>query len=261
MGSIKKWNRFSRDVLTGKAYPENALCYELQKFTKVLYVWYNVEDFKRLSVRDKAIHLSLIFLTAMNWFLIGVNISTIPVNLENTAAICKPGSFAIGGFQSVLRFIQCWRHREKLTQILKIINQKVQVARRVATEERLKENLKLHIHMAWATITGIILLTAMYIMRLIYTIWTADYEFKMALPFEVVPYSASWWIEVAVNQVVLWFCAFLYTIFEGLFMDAVIQLAFLHRVQYDRLRNLSSSRAPVKGTLISIYRELEELKL
>lgn len=122
METIKKWTKFSRDVLVGKEYPKNALCYELQRFTQVFYLWYNVEDFKHLSKRDKAIHLSLILLTTINWFLIGVSFSTIPVNFENTAAICKPGSFFIGGFQFDLRFIHCWRHREKLSQILEIIN-------------------------------------------------------------------------------------------------------------------------------------------
>lgn len=181
-------------------------------------------------------------------------------------SISKTQQPSVSQDPSLLRLSICLAIHSLLETSREIISnlrdhQQVQVARRVATEERLKENLKLHIYMAWATITGILLLTAMYIMRLIYTIRTADYEFKMALPFEVVPYSLSWWIEIAVNQVVLWFCAFLYTIFEGLFLDSLIQLTFLHRVQYDRLRSLSTSDAAVKRTLISIYRELEELTM
>lgn len=257
---IKQWNNFSRIVSEGKKVPKNVFCYDLQKYAKLLYVWYNVEDFKKLSLVNRVIHVAFICSVGIHWGLIGVNICMIPVNLESIAFICKIGSMVLGGSLSVMRCVEGWRNREKITRFLKDINHKVQRAREVASEKRLKENLTLHVYLAWAVIVAIGALTAMYIMGLIYTIYTAEFEFEMALPVEMPPYSLAWWINILFSLLVMWYCAFLYTIFDGIYMDAIIQLAFLYQVEYDRLKTIRGSDAEVKRTLVSIFCELRELK-
>lgn len=259
--SIKQWKTFSRSVMEGKKVPKNIFCYDLQKYAKLLNVWYNVEDFKKISLANKVIHVALICSVGILWGLVGVKISRIPFGLDTIAFICKIGSMVLGGSLSVLRCVEGWRNREKITRFLGDLNHKVQRARAKASEKRLKENLTLHIYMAWAVIGAILALAEMYIMVFIYTIYTAKFEYEMALPVEMPPYSLPWWINILFSLVVMSYCAFLYAIYDGIFMDAIIQLAFLYQVEYDRLGTISGSDAEVKRTLVSIYCELRELKV
>lgn len=103
-------------------------------------------------------------------------------------------------------------------------------------------------------------MTGMYIVALLQTVYTGLFEFEMYVPYEVFAYSVTWWVEVVLNQVVLWYCAILYAIYDGIYFDALLQISFLHRVQHDRLRNLSGTDEEIRNTLVSTYCELQELK-
>lgn len=125
MNKLQRWNTYYKLVLAGTEIPKHTLCYELQKYARIFYVWYNVEDYKKLSFLEKVIQMILFLLTAVNWFLIGVNISKVPVVWDNFSFICKQGSFVLGGSLSVTRCFEGHRKRERLTALLKTLDKKV----------------------------------------------------------------------------------------------------------------------------------------
>lgn len=260
MDQLRKWRAFSESVLKGERVPENTLCIELQRYANMFYVWYNFDEFKKLPVTKKIIHVLVMVGSFVYWMLVGVKVSELPLVKENIGIICKPMSMVLGGCISAVRCIEAWRHREATTCILETINRKTNLARKTALPERLQENLKLHIYLSWSIITAITFLALMFIVLTTYTINTADFELEIYVPYDVAAYSATWWAEVAYNGVITIYCSIMYTILEGISMDTIIQLTFLHRVQYDRLTTISGSDAEVKQTFISIYQELKELK-
>lgn len=261
MEQYRKWQLYQKQILSGQQLPQNALCYDLQKYSKFFYVWYNVEDFKKLGVRDRVIHLSLMLLVGIHWGLIAVKVSQLPLVLENIGFICKLGSMVLGGCCSVVRCVEGFRKRERVTRLVENIDKKVKVARTSADRENLGKSLYLYICLAWAIIMANFSLAIMVVMILIYTIYSGEFEFEVNLGYEVNTFGPTWWVEVAINQLVMVYCSLLYTIYEGIFMDILLNLTFLHRVQYDRLKTCSGSETEVNRTLVSVYCELKELKL
>lgn len=214
-----------------------------------------------MGIRDKAIYLSLIWIMGIHWGLLAVKVSQLPIVLENIGFICKLGSMVLGGCCSIVRCVEGFRKRERLTRLVEHVNKKVKVARAFADKESLENNFFLYICVAWSVIVANIAIITMSFMILIYTIYTGDFEFQVNLGYEVSTFDPTWWAEVAINQIVMVYCSILYTIYEGIFMDILLNLSFLHRVQYNRLKNCDGSETEVNRTLVSIYCELQELKL
>lgn len=179
---------------------------------------------------------------------------------DNFVQVVGSLSVWIGGTITSMRIVENYRHRERLTNILLVINIKVQSSRLVASPERVLESNRIFFIMTWATIFGIFLSVAFSFTLTIKSIFTEQLYFSLALPFDRPTFSWKWWCEAFFIQLVIIYCGLLFSLMEGMLLDLCLQLAFLFRVEFDKIRALSSSDPQCTWKLKASIEELVHLK-
>lgn len=254
---FRDWLEYSRKVSSTEIVPKNPLCFEVQKYMKKFYVWRTEESWKEMTVKERIIQYALMVNLYTFWFLVNVHlVNSEKIDWELFAA----AAVAWGGSACTWRFTLYFWKRKKLTGFLKLLDAKVQVARKEASPERLKKELKIYVFLIWIIAFSLSNIVVWLLFSSFYTIFFNQFMYKMALPFESPHFSFVWWAEIVVNNIATFSCIMIQNSFEVMTMDSLIQMAFLYRVQYEKIRSLSGTDAHIKRQICEICRELGSIK-
>lgn len=261
MQAARQWLTFLKQVFRGDRVPSHTLGYSLQEYTRRTYIWSNTEDFQKASRSAIFIHIFLILTHILQYSLLLLEVTRSPVTRDNLVEKCNNFAIAMGGAICTLRVLGDSWQRDKLTALVKSINEKVEVARQIASPELLQVHLKQYVLVSLIiVVVGIFLGLSFVLVITLYNIITADMFFKLALPYERLPYSFGWWFEMLYSDYSIVFGFVLYSQKEGMLLDCALQIAFLYRVQYDKLRSLSGTERGVKSAFIAACNELNDLQ-
>lgn len=179
---------------------------------------------------------------------------------DNFVQVVGALSVWIGGTITSMRIVEHYRHRQRLTDILQAINIKVQSSRLVASPERILKNNRIFCIIAWATIFGVFVIAVFSCTLTIKSVFTEQQYFSLALPFVRPTFSWKWWCEAFFIQIVIFYCGLFFSVMEGIVLDMCLQLAFLFRVEFDKIQALSSSDPHCMWKLKASIEELVQLK-
>lgn len=160
----------------------------------------------------------------------------------------------------MMRIVEHWRHRERLTTLLDTINRKVQESRLIATDQRNQESNLIFLFLSCATIGAVFMSCGFCFAIFCKSVFTGERYFTLALPVDRDPYSPVWWSEVGFIVFGQTYCALLYSLMDSILIDPCMQLAFLFRVQYDQILSLSKKDKDTTGKFVAIVKELVLLK-
>lgn len=241
MRRIKKYIAWCKEVNSGQRIPKNTFGYDLQTITRRTYIWFNSEDFRAASQFTKVIPVLLLIALMLEANLVIANTLQQPITSNNLSEVFDHGSLFVGSTIIFVKFIESWRHRVGLTRMLKEINDKVKEARRKATKEQLRTNLKVQALFCVGTVVALVIIQILTFLMVVYAIVTEQPYLKWALPLKRRPFGVLWWSEVLIGNMVLTIGNLQYTFLDGQMMDSICNLAFLFRVQYERLTILSAN--------------------
>lgn len=205
-------------------------------------------------------HIGLILVQYLHFGLAMWNSTRDPITMDNFVPAISVLSICIGVPTFGVRFVDNWRNREKITTLLRTINGRVQESRKVASDQLQGELLGQYKLAIVAILTAIFLGVFFVVSMVILYLITGNLYFVLIPPEVFSGIGIGYWLQMVCSSVVVMYCMTFYALFDGMWLDCVLQLTFLYRVQYERLTNLSGCDSSVKSQLIAVFKELEALK-
>lgn len=178
------------------------------------------------------------------------------LTIDNIPQICGGVSLAIGATVSIAKIIEMWRQRRLLTLVLERVNNKVNESRFVAKRDRNQRSNELHLSITYLTIIQLTLTLAFSLFMTLYSLITGEFYFTMALPWQRISYSFSWWCEFFYIEIHLLFYSLFFPLIEGILIDTALQIPHLFRVQHDTLLSLSANDPNCDKKIIAVASEL-----
>lgn len=223
-------------------------------------VWFNVSDWKQASAVKRNVHYLISASVWLLWILVALELTRIEITRDNFVQVCGTVSFIMGGIITCLRIVENWRHRGRMTSLLDTINMKVRRSRIVASHQRNLESNHLFLLLSITTIGAMNLSCGFCLAIFFKSAFTGERYFTLALPVEREPYSIIWWMEVLFILFGKIYCSILYANLDSILIDPCLQLAFLFRVEYDKILTLSPKDESITNKFVAIIEELVKLK-
>ena len=151
-----------------------------------------------------------------------------------------------------------WRNRDKITKVVNRINEKVKVTKKESSEGLLQERRTNHLILVCVTVFGPLMGVFYLVFSSAFAILTKHQLMELwACEFNTWP----WWFNLIYSEVVLLFCSNYYTQSDGQGLDCPLQLAFLYKVQYEKILGIYEDDHHLATLqLISVAKELEILR-
>ena len=222
------------------------------------YVWFNTSEFKKTSLANRLVHLTLMALVYVAYILVVYHTVSNPVTQENLIDVCMNIGMFVGGSTCWIRFILNWRNREKITNVVASINDKVQLAKEECNPAML-ENWRYNYWMLFRVAAiAYAMAFALSVVVLVYPILSGNHILVM---WTSEFHSLSWWGHVALASTITLYCSTYYNLSDVQAMDCVLQLAFLYRVEYEKIPRISTNEESARTQIINLYKELLSLKM
>lgn len=171
---------------------------------------------------------------------------------------CNGISMLLGGINSCVVFLLSWWDREKISKVLRAINEKVRSAKGSADPAISRERLWQFLLLSWIIIISMCTGVIFCFITFLYTYITTDQLMPL---WDSPPYSLYWWINIGYSEVVAIFSFANFTLSESQLLDSIFQLAFLYRVEYNKFQAIPpANEGEAKRRFIEIYQELVALK-
>lgn len=200
----------------------------------------------------------MIFVASADHFLIFVELTRTQVTLENIAEFFNNASLVIGSAICILRIALNWTGRAKISALLFDLNVKFKVASKECDANVLQYYLDSYLILSWVVIITVGGLNLFSALTLFYSFATGKAYFKLYTPFEEEPYGLLWWSEIVFSGVSAAYCFTFFSFVHCQLMDCGILLAFLHKVQNEKLKSELVKMS--KDQVRSVFMELIELK-
>lgn len=228
---------------------------------RLTFVWFSVRDWKAATKLNVALYFLLAGLVYLFWILVAVEMSHHKeISMDNFVEICRSISLVCGGSITSMKIVENYRHRQRITLLIDTINKRVKLARLVASPRRIQESNNLFLFVAWCVFGCFCNAVVFCLSIMAYCVYTGNQYLDIYLPVEVASYSWIWWGQ-AVYFLWLSIQSFLIVSFmDAMLIDLALQLAFLFRVEYDRLLTLSGTAEVHERTFVEVARVLVELK-
>lgn len=261
MEKYRQFRVYAKEVNSGQRNPPCTLSYYLQDEARKAYLWYNVEEYKKVTLPKKVLHYGIYIVIFIHYFLMCLDMKNVEINVKSLPKLLTSLSLMYGGFMVLLRWLSCIRHREKLDYVLRTLNEKFLAAIPICEKETLQTYNKYHVVLSG--MVGFVcywLSFYFFVLVVIYSLATGEPYLKLLMPYPDPKYSATWWFEVFFNAVVLVYSVPSFALLEGTLVDIAMQIHFLHRVQYERLQAITATTENVNDILRSFFREIQDLR-
>lgn len=151
----------------------------------------------------------------------------------------KTLSVVLGAYMTLTKFATGWTKREKLSNLILEINRRVRLSRSTASEKLQQFSIRQYLFLAKIIVAVVAIPACMCVSIYTYTLVTVEQYYKLALlPFERPPNSATWWIEGIVLRIVIYLSNIIYSSSECMWIDLILQLAYLYKVEYEQLERI-----------------------
>lgn len=181
------------------------------------------------------------------------------INLDSMARICGSISISFGGLILWYRVYDHGMKRDLITNLTRAINVKVLYAKKSLDQEEIRDwNFK-YVLMFWAVIFFNVSLSSYYLSLIVWSIYYGEHYLGMALPFNRPSYGLAWTLELVFQETVVLFAVSSYTFCESIFVDCILQLAFLYSLECKKLRELDAKDPLCEDKIVGTFKEFLEL--
>lgn len=278
MDYYRNWRAYLLEIEEGQKVPENILAYSLQNVTKYDYdhleflwlisfpfrffrVWYNAESWQKVGIPEKILNFFIGVFVAVFWFLVGYEVRSFEMILDNAVEICKTISVVLGACMTITKFTTGWTKREKLSNLILEVDRRVRLSRSNVSEELHKFSIQQYLFFAKVVVAVMALPACMSASIFMYTLVTGEQYYKLALPFDRPPYSPAWWIEAIICQIAISLCNIIYSISDCMWIELILQLAYLYKVEYEQLDRIGKFGDKADNIILcSLCENLKALK-
>lgn len=224
-------------------------------------MWFNTEEWKRVSLCSKLLNFSFFIGIHILWFCVYVAAYKTDINVDSIVQISGSISVAIGAKNVFVRLYHFNIFRDRLTTFTRSINEKVRQVKLTANQEQIRIWNNYYLIMVWSPWILSLLIAVFSLGLVAYSIVTHHHFLVMWLPFERPSFGLLWWLELAFQEAIIYCTVTYFAGMEAITIDCLLQLAFMYRVNNDRLVQLSAKDPQCESKLVAICRDLVDLKM
>lgn len=194
-------------------------------------------------------------LVPLHYGLLAIHVTQISVTKENFVDWTNSLGFVLSGTATCLRLYLNSKNRAKISKALYKINEKVKEVKGDCSAELLLQRRLQYLSLSWICIAGIVVGFFLCTVSACYSLYSGHQFMEL---WESEEFSWGWWSNIVFTEATLLYAVIYYTLSDALAIDCALQLAFLYRVQFEKVSKIHPSKghSSTVRDLVNIHKEL-----